>query len=120
MPIYEYKSEAGETICIERSMKGPHPSMLLQDETGAVAELFEDGVHDFPEAFTSDGATVFERLFGNHEVNADPVTGRFPVASNALPRWLPGCEHTKDGKPIVTSRAHRQSICSKYGYTHEG
>ncbi len=120
MPIYEYKSEDGKTICIQRSMKGPHPSMLLQDESGAVAELFEDGVHDFPEVFCSASATVYERVYGNHQTNSDPVTGRFPVASNALPRWLPGCDHTEDGKPIITSRSHRASICSEHGYTHEG
>ena len=55
------------------------------------------------------------RLPSDHQLNTDPVSGRYPVVSSSLPRWLPGCEHIKTpgkhyGKPIIRNKSHDKAI----------
>lgn len=60
------------------------------------------------------------RLFSDCQVNSDPVSGRYPIKSSTLPRWLPGCEHAQHGKergkPIIQNREHEARIMGEQGY----
>jgi hypothetical protein len=44
---------------------------------------------------------------------------QYPYTSQTLPRNLEGCDHNKQGKPIITSQNHEKEIMSRHGYTKE-
>ena len=44
---------------------------------------------------------------GNAKASFDNM---YPRVSFTLPRWMKGCEHTRDGKPIVRDKAHERNI----------
>ena len=62
------------------------------------------------------------RRFSDCQINSDPVSGRYPIASRTLPRWLPGCEHTHKGpkgslgRPIIRNKEHEKRICGEHGF----
>lgn len=51
-------------------------------------------------------------------MQVDPATNRsqYPYVSNALPRRLPGCSTTRDGKPVVMSKRHERNIMAQHGF----
>lgn len=51
-------------------------------------------------------------------MQVDPGTNRhrYPYVSHALPRRLPGCSTTREGKPIVMSKRHERNIMSQHGF----
>ncbi len=60
------------------------------------------------------------RLVSDCQINSDPVSGRYPIKSNTLPRWLPGCEHVQKGKergkPIIQNREHEARVMGEQGF----
>ena len=68
----------------------------------------------YPDTVKHNGQT-FKRIISVPQISADVknVVHKYPYVSSALPKKLPGCEHTKDGKPIITSRQHERNIASQ-------
>ena len=71
---------------------------------------------------TLDGRRV-RRLFSDCQINSDPVSGRYPIKSNTLPRWMPGCEHIQTGKergkPIIQNKQHELRVMGENGFFKE-
>jgi hypothetical protein len=44
---------------------------------------------------------------------------QWPRVSNSLPRFMPGCRHMKDGRPIVENKRHERNICSEHEYVKD-
>lgn len=63
----------------------------------------------------------YQRIMSTPQISEDVknVVHKYPYVSNALPRRIPGAEHTKDGKPIVMNRAHERSLASQHGYVRD-
>ena len=43
----------------------------------------------------------------------------YPYVSSSLPRNLKGCDTTRQGKPIITSRNQEREIMNRHGYERD-
>jgi hypothetical protein len=60
---------------------------------------------------------TYMRIVSVAQIDAD-VANRargYPYVSSALPRNLPGADHTADGKPIIRSRTHEKNVMAQHG-----
>ena len=95
MPEYVYRSKDGDQTSIFQAMDAEHPQFILRD------------------------GERYYRVFANCQINGNPVSARYPVASTSLPRNLPGWEKHSgyhQGKPIVRHKQDADRIEKQYGY----
>lgn len=43
------------------------------------------------------------------------MDAKYPYTSSVLPRFMKGCRHTRDGKPIIESKAHERNVMAGGG-----
>ena len=91
---YEFEAEDGERIDIVYHM-GEAP------EIGQVVEV---------------GDKRFKRIPSN---SSSPAKVWRPYVSSRLPRNLPGCECTPEGKPIINTQAQERSVGAQLGWSRE-
>jgi hypothetical protein len=66
------------------------------------------------------GTTTYRRLPETDvQVDVGAVRWRYPYVSQSLPRNLKGCKTTRQGKPIITSRAHEANVAAEHGYERD-
>lgn len=54
------------------------------------------------------------------EINARPVSSKFPYTSFRLPTNLPGCRTaTKAGHVVIESAAHKDRVFKTHGFVRE-
>jgi hypothetical protein len=130
MPEYVYRNPDGEQRSIIQSMRDEHPEAVGFNTDGSWFPLVRTDAD--PEAFapraggggfpeTYDGRGVYRRVLGNHLVNGDPCTKRYPYASNALPESVVDAGWAKAdprGRPIVRSEAHAKQLAERTGMLH--
>lgn len=66
------------------------------------------------------GGATYRRLPETDlQVDVGRVRWNYPYVSQALPRHLAGCKTTRQGKPIIESRAHEANVASQHGYERD-
>jgi hypothetical protein len=130
VPDYAYRNHEGHERTVIMRMADVHPEAIAFNADGSWFPLVRTDAD--PEAFAPkaegggfpdgyDGLGVYRRVYGNHLINSDPVTGRYPYASNTLPQSLVDAGLAKGdklGRPIVTSEAHAKRIAGECGFVH--
>ena len=94
------------------------PEYVYRSGDGVETSLILTMSDDHPETVEENG-TVYRRVYGNCQINGNPVSARYPVASTSLPRNLPGWEKHSgyhQGKPIVRHKQDADRIEKQYGY----
>lgn len=104
MPEYVYRNQKGKEHSIVQSMRDEHPEAI---------SLAPDG--SWSTALPTD-PSAFIRVYGNTQLNSDPVTRRYPIASVNLPLHLDGEKCTKAGNVIIRNRDHERRLCEQHGY----
>ncbi len=91
MAEYVYRANDGEERSVFMSMSANQPEWIKRE------------------------GKRFNRVYGNCQVNSDPVSCRYPLASSSLPRNMPGWENRGGfdpvGKPIVRNKRDHDYAC---------
>lgn len=93
------------------------PSYDFEDvETGEVRTLVMpmSRAVSIGKTIKRDGKTL-RRVASGQQV-MDQSWKEWPRVSSSLPRFMPGCKHTKSGKPIVRNKQHERNIMAEHGY----
>lgn len=95
MPVYEYQAPDGRRI-----------------------ERFFRMVDSRPEVIVEEGVE-YRRIYGNCQINGNPVSGRYPVASRSAPKRLKGWDRyggfDPKGRPIIRSREDHNVLDKQFG-----
>lgn len=115
MPEYVYRNAAGETRSIHARMSDPPPELVVFNPDGSW-EPFTDSGYDRHRA-----AEAYRRVYGNCQLNTDPVTKRWGFESRTLPRTLPDslAEKSPRGLPIVRNKEHAKQLAEYTGMVME-
>ncbi len=101
MATYQFQAEDGEIVEREIPMKD---------------------APDFGTIVTVDGKD-YARIISERICVADAMIKMdnigFPRPSRSMGKWTPGCDHDKDGRPIIESKRHEKGLCERHGYVAE-